>query len=174
MFMRIFAAAIIFLAAATPIARADTSEATRNATREQVRALLATAGQRSDVNIPFRQSTQNPYNFVGSATTGLTNSDSIEVVVSVTKSDTIGFRVYPHYHGGYINIGKAKDSVGLMRKLLYFSDQNFLFWGADDTADVFCGYTVTLESGFPSEAIVVVLRSIKNTDGFVGQLAPFI
>ena len=49
-----------------------------------------------------------------------------------------------------------------MRRLLYYSDQNFLFWGADDTADVFCGYTVTLESGFPSDAIVVILRSIKQ------------
>ncbi len=69
--------------------------------------------------------------------------------MSVTKSDTIGFRIYPHYKGGYINLGKARDTNGLMRKLLYYSDQNFLFWGADDTADVFCGYTVTLESGFP-------------------------
>ena len=102
------------------------------------------------------------------------NSDSLEIVVSVTKSDTIGFRIYPHYKGEYINLGKARDTNGLMRKLLYYSDQNFLFWGADDTADVFCGYTVTLESGFPSDAIVVILRSIRNTDKFVGEMRPFI
>ena len=27
---------------------------------------------------------------------------------------------------------------------------------------------------FPSDAIVIVLRSIRNTDKFVGQLRPFI
>ena len=102
------------------------------------------------------------------------NVDNLEIVVSVTKSDTIGFRIYPHYKGGYINLGKARDANGLMRRLLYYSDQNFLFWGADDTADVFCGYTVTLESGFPADAIVVILRSIKNTDKFVGEMRPFI
>jgi hypothetical protein len=146
----------------------------RDATRESVRQVLESGGQRSDVNVTFRQSTKNPYNFTGSMTTGLKNADSLEIVVSVTKSDTIGFRIYPHYKRGYINLGKAGDANGLMRKLLYYSDQNFLFWGADDTADVFCGYTVTLESGFPSDAIVVVLRSIKNTDKFVGEMRPFI
>ena len=145
----------------------------RDATREQLRQVLATAGARSDVNVTFRQSTKNPYNFVGSMT-GFTNSDSLEIVISVTKSATIGFRVYPHYHGGYINLGRATDRDGLMRKLLYYSDQNFLFWGADDTADVFSGYTFTLELGFPSDAIVIVLRSIRNTDKFVGEMRPVI
>jgi hypothetical protein len=146
----------------------------RDATRARLAPVLNSAGARSDVNVAFRQSTKNPYNFTGSMTTGLTNADSLEIVVSVTKSQTIGFRIYPHYKGGYINLGKARDTNGLMRKLLYYSDQNFLFWGADDTADVFCGYTVTLESGFPQDAIVVILRSIKNTDKFVGEMRPFI
>ena len=165
-------ALFVFLLVAASGVSAQTDS--RDATRERLRQVLELAGARSDVNITFRQSTRNPYNFVGSLTTGLTSSDSIEVVISVTKSDTIGFRVYPHYKGGYINLTRAKDSVGLMRKLLYFSDQNFLFWGADDTNDVFSGYTVTLESGFPQEAIVIVLRSIPNTDKFVTQLKPFI
>jgi hypothetical protein len=146
----------------------------RDATREQMGTVLASAGQRADVNVAFRQSTKNPYNFVGTMSTGMANADNLEIVISVTKSDTIGFRVYPHYSGGYINVGKAKDAPGLMRQLLYLSDQNFLFWGADDTGDVFSGYTVTLESGFPRDAIVTVLRSIRNTDKFVGQLRPFI
>ena len=149
------------------------AQSDRDATREQLRQVLTTAGQRSDVNVTFRQSTKNPYNFVGSMT-GLRNADNLEIVVSVTKSDTIGFRIYPHYKGGYINLGRARDTSGLMRRLLYYSDQNFLFWGADDTADVFCGYTVTLESGFPADAIVVILRSIKNTDKFVGEMRPYI
>jgi hypothetical protein len=145
----------------------------RDATRESLGTLLASAGQRADVNVAFRRSTKNPYNFTGTMT-GLTNADNLEIVISVTKSETIGFRVYPHYNGGYINVGKAKDAPALMRELLYLSDQNFLFWGADDTGDVFSGYTVTLESGFPRDALVTVLRSIHNTDKFVGQLRPFI
>lgn len=166
----IVAAVFALLLAAGP---AGAQAPSRDATREQVRDVLTTGGARSDVNASFRQSTKNPYNFVASMT-GFSNSDSLEVVVSVTKSDTIGFRVYPHYHGGYINLGKAKDANGLMRKLLFLSDQNFMFWGADDTGDVFAAYTFTLESGFPRDAIVTVLRSIRNTDKFVGGMRPFI
>ncbi|HEY0395594.1 MAG TPA: hypothetical protein VGD01_13940 [Candidatus Elarobacter sp.] len=168
--LKAFVALLLLLLVAASGASAQTS---RDATREKLHQVLDSAGARSDVNASFRQSSKNPYNFVGTMT-GLRNVDSLEVVISVTQSDTIGFRVYPHFKGGYINLGKARDTNGLMRKLLYLSDQNFLFWGADDTADVFCGYTVTLESGFPSDAIVVVLRSIRNTDKFVGQMRPFI
>ena len=175
--LRTVAALFVMLLTVAPVlvpqpAHAQSSAA-RDATREKLRSTLESAGTRSDINASFRQSTKNPYNFVASMT-GLTNSDSLEVVISVTQSDTIGFRIYPHYRGGYINIGRAKDTSGLMRRLLYLSDQNFLFWGADDTGDVFCGYTVTLESGYPQDAIVVILRSIRNTDKFVGQLRPFI
>jgi hypothetical protein len=146
----------------------------RDATRAKLSALLTSAGVRTDVNIAFRQSTKQPYNFTGTLNTGLANSDSLEVVISVTEHDTIGFRVYPHYKGNYINLNRAADANGLMRKLLYYSDQNFLFWGADEESDVFSGYTVTLESGFPSDAIVEILRSIHNTDKYVGELRHFI
>jgi hypothetical protein len=156
-------------------ALAQTKETTaeRDATREELRAILASAGPRDDVGMTFRQSTKNPYNFVGSAT-GLSNSDSLEVVVGVTEFKTISFRVYPHYHGGYINVGRAKDRAGLMHKLLQYNDANFLFFGADDTDDVFAGYTFTLESGFPSEAVLIVLRSLRNQDKFVGELRPLV
>lgn len=169
--LKLFAALFVCFLSITAAASAQES---RDATRERLRSTLTTAGARSDVNVTFRQSTKNPYNFVGSMTTGVVNSDSLEIVISVTKSDTIGFRIYPHYKGGYINLNRAQNSTGLMRKLLYYSDQNFLFWGADDTNDVFSGYTVTLESGFPADAIVVVLRSIRNTDKFVGEMRPLI
>jgi hypothetical protein len=165
------ALAVLLLAAASGASAQSTS---RDATREELRSLLSSTGQRSDVDVAFRQSTGNPYNFVGSMTSGMKNADSLEIVISVSQSDTIGFRVYPHYRGGYINVGRAKDMNGLMRKLLWYSDQNFLFWGADDTGDVFSGYTVTLESGFPQDAIVIVLRSIRNTDKYVGEMRPFI
>jgi len=169
-----FFVCLLVFGAAPAAAQSDAADPARDATRESLRSLLATAGQRDDVSVQFRQSTKNPYNFVGSMTTGLKNCDSLEIVISVTKSATIGFRVYPHYKGGYINLLRAKSQSDLMMQLLYFSDQNFLFWGADDTRDVFSGYTFTLESGFPSDAIVIVLRSIRNTDKFVGQMRPMI
>jgi hypothetical protein len=171
--LRLFAAALLLVFAGTTAAYAQ-SDPTRDQTREQVREVLLAAGPRSDVNITFRQSTKQPYNFTGSRDTGLTYAESLEIVVSVSDKGTVHFRVYPHYKGGYINVAKVRDPNGLMKKLLYFSDQNFLYWGADDSGDCFSGYTFTLESGFPREAIIIVLRSIKNTDGFVGDLRPFI
>jgi len=105
---------------------------------------------------------------------GLTNSDSLEIVISVTPKETIAFRIYPHYKGNYINIDKVRNSPELMRRVLKFSDRTFLFWGADDTGDIFTGYTFTLESGFPDEAIKIVLASIVNSDKFIGELKPAI
>ena len=105
---------------------------------------------------------------------GLTNAESMEIVITVTSKDTIGFRVFPHYKGGYINIDKARNSNQLLRKLVQLNESTFLFWGADDTGDVFTGYTFTLESGFPDEAIKIVLSSIRNSDQFVGDLRPSI
>lgn len=172
--MRLKTVAVLFLLLLAAASGASAQTDSRDATREKLRQLLESVGPRSDVDVSFHQSTRNPYNFAGSMTTGLTNVDSLEIVISVTRSNTIGFRVYPHYKGGYINLNKAKDPNGLMRRLLYLSDQNFLFWGADDTADVFSGYTITLESGFPPEAITIVLRSIHAADGFVGTMRPFV
>jgi hypothetical protein len=91
-------------------------------------------------------------------------------VINVTSKETIAFRIFPHYKGGYINIDKAKNTPQLLRKLVQLNDSTFLFWGADDSGDVFTGYTFTLESGFPDKAIEIVLSSIKNSDQFVGQL----
>lgn len=156
------------------LAQTPTAVPSRDDTREKLRGLLETAGTLADVNTTFKQSTKQPYNFVASMSDNLANVDSLEVIISVTLSDTIGFRVYPHYKGGYINLRKATDGPALMHKMLTFSDLNFLFWGADATDDIFCGYTFTLESGFPDKAIVIVLRSIRNTDKFVGELRPFV
>jgi hypothetical protein len=167
--------ALLNLTVAVPAQQpAPAAQASRDATREKLRKLLETAGARKDVGVAFRQSTKQPYNFVGVMDTGLTNCDSIEIVVGVTANDTIGFRIYPHFKGAYVNVDKAKDGVGLMRKLLQLSDSNFLFFGADPGGDVFSGYTFTLESGFPEEALVVVLRSIRHTDQVVGELRPLL
>jgi hypothetical protein len=148
------------------------TDAVRSVTRQQLEDLLTQYGPAQEMH--FHRSTVNPFNFAGSLATGLTNCSSLEIVISVTKARTIGFRIFPHYAGGYINIDKVRNGTALMRQLLLFTNRNFLFWGADDTYDVFAGYTFTLESGFPTEALKVVIRSIVNLDGFVGDLKPLI
>jgi len=144
----------------------------RNATREKLRTLLNAEGPK--INIIFRQSDKQPYNFVGVLKTGLKNADALEIVISVGAQDTIHFRIFPHYRDSYVNVDKVASGVGLMRQMVRFSDQNFLFWGADGSGDIFAGYTFTLESGFPDAAINVVLRSIANVDQFIGQMRPSI
>jgi len=171
----IVAALIVVLTATTGIpvvyGQQPSDDTARLRTRDQLAQLLDTVGPA--IGVAFRQSQKNPFNFIGTMRE-LTNADSLEIVLSVTKSETIGFRIYPHYKGGYINLNSVDDRVGLMKQLLRMSDRNFLFWGADDSYDVFAGYTVTLESGFPNEAIKIVLRSIHNLDQFVGDMKPAI
>lgn len=147
-------------------------EAARNRTRERLAGLLETSS--SAINVNFKQSQNQPYNFVGSLTSGVVNAQSFEIVISISAKNTIGFRVYPHYNNGYINVDKVRDRLGFTRLLLRLSDRAFLFWGADEVGDVFTGYTFTLESGFPEEAIKIVLRSIVNSDQFIGEMRPFI
>ena len=139
-------------------------------TREQLKVLLDKIGP--TIKVAFRQSEKQPFNFVGVLKDGLTNANSFEIVIGITKDQTIGFRVFPHYKSAYINVDKVKNNVALMRQLLRLSDKNFLYWGADEGGDIFAGYTVTLESGFPEAALTIVLRSIENLDTFVGQMKP--
>lgn len=162
----------VLLMCCTSVYSQTTNEAARIRTRESLSQLLTKAGP--GVNVEFRQSQKQPFNFVGSMSRGLKNADSFEIVISVTSSDTIGFRVYPHYKSDYINIDKARNPASLMRQLLRLSDRAFMFWGVDETGDVFTAYTFTLESGFPEEAIRIVLNSIVNSDKFVGELRPAI
>ncbi len=142
--------------------------ASRDATREKLRAVLNATGPK--INVAFKQSEKQPYNFVGIMSTGLTNADSFEIVISVSGQDTIHFRIYPHYKGAYLNVDKASNSAALMRQMVRFSDKNFLYWGADDTFDIFAGYNFTLESGFPDASIRVVLNSIAKLDQYVGEM----
>ena len=153
---------------------AQEKEANRVATREKLRALLASAGPKKGIEIAFRQSEKQPFNFVAVKRGSFSNAEGFEIVVGVSNDETIGFRLYPYYKGGYINVDKARNGLGLMRKLLNLSDHNFLFWGADDTGDVFAGYTFTLENGFPDKSLEIVLYSIAPLDQYVGQMRPFI
>ena len=160
----------------TPSTRTQSSTpqqaVSRDATREKVRAVLTAMGPK--LNIDFRQSDKQPYNFVGVLKTGLRNADAFEIVISVGVQDTIHFRVYPHYGGAYINIDKVNSSTGLARQMIRFSDTNFLYWGADSSYDIFAGYNFTLESGFPEASFRVVLGSIPKLDEFIGQMRPSI
>jgi hypothetical protein len=143
----------------------------RDAARERLRAVLTTLP--SGIPITFKQSEKQPYNFVGVYKSAeLKNTGGFEVVVGVSTDETVSFRIYPYFNAGYVNLDKSKNGVGLMRQLLRLSDTNFLYWGADATGDVFAGYTFTLESGFPDEAIRVILWSIKPLDQYVGEMRP--
>ena len=165
---------LLALLALLPLmAVAQTAPLTRDQERERLRGTLERYGARDDVSINFRQSDKNPYNFVGVATTGMKNAQSFEVVVGVGESHTISVRVYPRYNGGYMNLNKARDQVGLMRKLLKLSHHNFFYWAADDDSDIYAIFNFTLESGYPDESMGIVLRSVRNNDQFVGELRQF-
>ena len=157
----------ILISAPAIYGQADAT-ATREKTRERLNALLQREGPA--MKVAFRQSDKNPFNFIGVLKDGLKNAESMEIVIMVSAKDTIGFRIFPHYKGGYINIDKVRNTTQLLRQIVQFNEKTFLYWGADDAGDVFTGYTFTLESGFPDEAIKIVLASIKNSDQFVGEL----
>jgi hypothetical protein len=165
---------LICLAILTTASTAFSQEAdpARDKTRERLSALLTRVGP--DMGIEFKPSSKSPFVFTGVMREGLKNVDSLEIVISVTTKETIGFRIFPHYKGGYINIDKARNTAQLLRKIAQLNDSTFLFWGADDTGDVFTGYTFTLESGFPDKAIEIVLSSIRNSDQFIGEMRPAI
>lgn len=168
------AIAILFCTIMATAQSAQDKEAERVATREKLRQLLAASGPKKGIEIAFRQSDKQPFNFVGVRRGGMTNAEAFEIVVGVSNDNTIGFRIYPYYKDAYININKVKDGAQLMRKLLNLNDHNFLFWGADDTGDIFAGYTFTLESGFPDKSLEIVLYSIVPLDQYVGQIRPSI
>ncbi len=172
--MRARLALVVLILLAFLPASAQESPITRDQTRELLRSSLERYGSLPDVNINFRQSEKQPYNFVGMMTTGLKNSQELEVVVGISDKSTISVHVYPHYQGHYINLDKAGDPSGLMRHLLVLNHDHFFYWGADNDHDVFAGYTFTLESGYPDEAIRIVLRSIRANDDYVGELRPFL
>lgn len=148
------------------------SDTSRDKTRTRLSGLLAREGP--NVKVDFQPSEKTQYLFVGTLRDGLKNADSMEILISVTPSETINVRVFPHYRKALINVDKARSSTQLLRKVAQLNDKTFLFWGVTDAGDVFTGYTFTLESGFPDEAIKVVLSSIKNSDQFVGEMRPAI
>ena len=163
---------LLLLLIATSAPAVYCQEVSREKTRERLAAFLQREGP--GINVSFSPSEKDRFVFAGTLKEGLKNSESMHVVISVSESQTIGFRIYPKYRGNYININKARDTTQLLRQLVQFNFSTFLYWGADTDGDVFTAYTFTLESGFPDEALKIVLESIKNSDKYVGQLRPAI
>ena len=165
---------LIAILIAVPAGYAQTTttadDPVRIKTRDQLKSLLERSGP--GINVAFRQSEKQPFNMIGVLKTGVNNADSYEIVIGVSAEQTIGFRIYPHYQGAYVNLDKVRNSAGLMRQLMVLNDKNFMYWGADPTGDIFSAYTFTLESGFPEAAINIVLRSIPLLDKYVGQMRP--
>ena len=150
----------------------QSSDTGRVANRQKLKSILDKYG--AGVHINFRLSDKQPFNFTGNLSTGLTNCEFLETVVTVSPDATISFRIYPYYKGNYININSSKNSSGLMKKLLELNGTNFMYWGADNTGDIFAGFMITLESGMPEQVIDVVLNSIKPLDQYVGEMQPFV
>src|SRR5689334_19800609 len=92
--------------ATAPAVFAQDADAARDKTRDRLSALLTRVGP--DLSINFKPSSKSPYVFTGILRDGLKNAEYFEIVISVTTKETIGFRIFPHYKGGYINIDKAQ------------------------------------------------------------------
>lgn len=164
----------LLLAGATSVARAQDENATRVATREKVRQALGEIGPR--IGVSFRQNDRNPFNFSGSLTSGLDNAGRMEIIVLIGTNDIMAIQIYPHVgdDDGYINVDQAADGTGLMRQLLAYNDGHLFYWGMDDASDIFAAFTITLESGFPTEVVDIVLRSVPLLDKTVGEMSQFI
>ena len=160
----LFGAAVL----AAPVSAQKIDTATRNSNRAQLGAILADAGP--NAGMEFKQSSENPYNYSAFLTTGLSTAESVEVVVGATDSDTIFVRAFPKYKGNYVNVAKVKDPALLARRLLALSPRTFMFWATDESGDIYYGFTFTLESGFPREAIRIVIRSIANHDQYLTEI----
>lgn len=151
------------------VSTARAQDGDRDATRDRTRSALRQIGPK--LGVSFQQSQANPYNFSASMTDGISEAQSMEIIVMVGKNDILTVRVFPHVSGNkYINIDRATNSTGLMRKLLANNAGDFFHWGMDDVYDVFAEFTFTLESGFPEESLDVVLRSVELLDKKVGEM----
>ena len=115
-FLTVVAAVLLSLIAANAQSPAPTplsadKQAKRDATRERLRAVLTNVPK--GIPITFKQSDKNPYNFVGVYKSDeLKNAGGFEVVIGVSGDETIGFRIYPYFNNGYVNIDKARTALG--------------------------------------------------------------
>src|SRR5262252_8362622 len=103
-FMILLVGALVTVCQSAVMAQDSANSRDRN--REQLQAVLNRVGP--NIKVEFKQNDQHPYVFTGIMKEGLTTVDSFQIVITVGAQDTIHFRIYPSYHGGYINIDKVK------------------------------------------------------------------
>jgi len=161
-------------AAATP---ADTvPTATRVETRGKIEALLATYSKALGFHRWYR-SADEPFDILVFYDNGLKYASRLEVVIVVSRQNTIGIRVFPHWNGpgpgSFIDLDNVRDAKGLMQRALQLSAENFMFWAVDGSQHLFACFTVTLESGFPDAVVRIVLQSVPLLDDSVGDLLRF-
>jgi hypothetical protein len=142
-------------------------------TRDKLDSLLHAYGPTLKMRF-YRSADNDPFQIEGIFDKDLRYASRFELQINVTPQNTIGLRVYPTLSGDRINIDEALYSNDLARQLLQFSAHDFFCWGVDDALHVFARFTFTLESGFPEEAIKIVLRSIPLLDESVGEMGRFI
>ena len=162
------------VAVATP---ADTvPTATRVETRAKVEALLTTYSKALGFRKWYR-SADEPFDVLAFYDRGLKYASRLEVVIVVSRQNTVGIRVFPHWNGpgpgDFIDLDNVRDAPGLMQRALQLSSENFMFWAVDGSHHMFAAYTITLESGFPDAAVRVVLESVPLVDDSVGDLLRF-
>lgn len=157
----------------TPESESETTSNTILSVRaiETLRGSLNEFGKK--VNVHFQQDGANPGAFVGVLSQGLFQTDAFVISVKIDKTNTLLVRSYPQIGGHYLNIESASDKSGLMRSLLRQTDSNFLFTIVDRSGNIGYGYNISLESGYPDKVVDVVLRSIGNSDAFVGKIKPY-
>jgi len=147
--------------------------ATRLETRGKLEALLTTYAKAIGFHRWYR-SADDPFEILAFYDHDLRYASRLEIVIHITPQNTIGFRVFPHWNGtdgdDYIDLDDVRDPQGVMREALRLSSQNFMFWGMDGSHDLFAGFTITLESGFPDAAVRIVLESVPLVDDSVGDL----
>jgi hypothetical protein len=163
--------AILTLSGVAPLVAQTDPNAARTKTFDRLWALVHPYGSSLHYRVYGMQ--KDPFTIEAFYDKDLRYTPRFEIYISVTRQETIQFRIYPQFFGHYMNLDSLSNPDSLMEKVLRFSDKGFFFWAADENRDVFAGYTFTLESGFPDEAIKEVLKSIPLLDSSVGQLTSF-
>src|SRR5215211_7904178 len=92
--IRLFTCAVILAIAPAAFSQESEKAAAREKTRERLNALLQRLGP--EMNVSFKPSSKSHFVFMGVLREGLKNAEQFEIVISVSTSDNIGFRIFPH------------------------------------------------------------------------------
>ena len=136
--------AVLILSGVRPLVAQTDPNAARQITINKLWAVFHAYGK--ELHFKF-YSVKDPFTIQAFYDKDLRYTPRFEIYISVTRQQTIQFRIYPEYYGNYIDLDSASKPDSLMERVLRFSDKSFFFWAADENMDVFAGYTFTLESG---------------------------